>query len=288
MSANVEKHITPILLIVVALVALVSTFAWFSVNQAAISYTTFNSGSSTSFSLTQESGFIDGVYTAGEEDYYQGQKGFDEEGNQYPAADSDAPYGFTYNLMYRMSSGSAVNVRVSLDKVIITLGETYNYSLQKTIDEIIVGSHIEAEYLDQYYSTSIDSLPSGIGASDFYCVCTQDKSQVTHFVINGSLYTSEHFYLDYWESTVSGVERNGIGYVSARVGGVTLPYMSDENAETTTLGGGVTAQGRANYIGIYIGFFGKDTNTGVYNKQFLFSDPIFQGSIFDFELSAGA
>jgi len=288
MSANVEKHITPILLIVVALVALVSTFAWFSVNQAAVSYTSFNSGSSTSFSLTQESGFTDGVYTAGEEDYYQGQKGFDEEGNQYPAADSDAPYGFTYNLMYRMSSGSAVNVRVSLDKVIITLGETYNYSLQKTIDEIIVGSHIEAEFLDQYYSTSIDSVPLGIGASDFYCVCTQDKSQVTHFVINGSLYTSTYFYLDYWESTVSGVERNGIGYVSARLGGVTLPYMSDENAETTTLGGGVTAQGRANYIGIYIGFFGKDTSTGVYNKQFLFSDPIFQGSIFDFELSAGA
>jgi len=288
MSANVEKHITPILLMVVALVALVSTFAWFSTIQTSIVDLSLESGTSTSFTLSQESGFTDGVYTAGEEDYYQGQKGFDEQGNQYPAADSDAPYGFTYNLLYRMSSGGAVTVRVSLDKVVVTLGNNYNYSLQKTIDEIIVGSHVEEQYLDQYYSTSVNSIPSGIGASDFYCVCTQDKSQVTHFVINGSLYTSTYFYLDYWESTVEGVARNGTGYVSARTSGVTLPFMSDENAATTMLGGGVTAQGRANYIGIYIGFYGKDINTGLYNKQFIFSDPIFQGSTFDFELSAGA
>ena len=288
MSANVEKHITPILLMVVALVALVSTFAWFSTIQTSIVDLSLESGTSTSFTLSQESGFTDGVHTAGEENYYQGQKGFDEEGNEYLAPNSDAPYGFTYNLLYRMSSGGAVTVRVSLDKVVVTLGNNYNYSLQKTIDEIIVGSHVEEQYLDQYYSTSVNSIPSGIGASDFYCVCTQDKSQVTHIVINGSLYTSTYFYLDYWESTVEGVARNGTGYVSARTSGVTLPFMSDENAATTTLGGGVTAQGRANYIGIYIGFFGKDTNTGVYNKQFLFSDPIFQGSTFDFVLSAGA
>ena len=288
MSANVEKHVTPILLMVVTLVALVSTFAWFSANQAALSTISFNSGTSTSFALTQESGFTDGTYTAGEEDYYQGQEGFDDEGNQYSASDSNAPYGFTYNLVYNMAGGSATTVYVYMDKVVVTVGESYNYSLQKTIDDVIVGSHVESENLNQYYSTSVDSIPLGVGASDFYCVYDTQNEKVTHFVINGNLETSMHFYLDYWESTVEGVERGGTGYVSARTSGVTLPYMSDEQSETTTLGGGVTAQGRANYIGIYIGFYGKTSVNGAYNKKFTFCDPVFQGSSFRFIMSAGA
>ena len=67
-----------------------------------------------------------------------------------------------------------------------------------------------------------------------------------------------------------------------------MPFMSDSQAVTTELGRGVTAQGRVNYMGIYIGFYGKTTVNGSYDKTFTFSDPVFQGSSFKFEMSAGA
>ena len=86
---NAEKHITPILLIVVVFVALFSTYAWFSASTYIKADLSLFSGTPTSFSINEGQG-AQGDDTFNFPEKYSGQKGYKEDGTVY--TDADAPF----------------------------------------------------------------------------------------------------------------------------------------------------------------------------------------------------
>lgn len=270
-----EKIITPILLIVVSFVALMATFAWFASKTTQTVKGVIKSGDVTSFSIAAGNEYMDGdciKYPTP----YEGQKGYDSNGNIYTT--SDKPYEMKYNLSFVMKSSSDCVMKISIAKVIVNLTDKYPYTLAQTIENVLGVSGITESDYTKYYSSSVDSLPTGEGASPFYCVYNEKTQKVTSIVITG-VYVDRYFCFDYWKSAEEMIERGDTdsGYVSALSSGMNYKYGVD-----------VSASGITNYIGLYIGFYGHNQERSTYSEEFRFSDQTtFLNSSFKFIFSVG-
>lgn len=270
-----EKIITPILLIVVSFVALMATFAWFAAKTTQTVQGVIKSGDVTSFSIADGNEDMDGdciKYSIP----YEGQKGYDQQGNIYTT--SDKPYEMKYNLSFVMKSSSDCTMKLSISKVIVNLTDKYPYNLSQTIEKVLGVSGVSESDYNKYYSTSVDSLPTGEGASPYYCVYNETTKKVTNIVITG-VYVNRYFCFDYWKSKETMVDRGDVaaGYESALSSGMNYTYGID-----------VSASGITNYIGLYIGFYGYNQERSSYSEEFRFSDQtIFLNSSFKFIFSVG-
>lgn len=268
-----EKKITPILTIVVLFVLLVSTYAWFSNLSYVRIISNIGTGAPTKIVL--------GVGDKNDfniEDlnipFYQGQKGFDEKGVAYPKEEADYLYAVDVNFLYKAQATSTSTLYVTLDKAVIKVGSLYNLSKDASLE--LLGINISGFTDDDYKKyisndTELYSAPT-TGNSSVYIVYDNINNKVVAFVFKGEE-TSKHFEFDYWKSYSQKVNREDS--ISAKESGILLTY-----GET------ISEAGINNYMGLYIGFCGYNTEEAKYNKTFLFSNSVFQGSTFDFYLSA--
>ena len=272
-----EKRVAPILVIIVLFIALLSTYAWFSDSMTASLILDMESGTPTVVVL--------GTGTESKTDYdlskdfsvdpYRGQEGFKSTGEPYDESEADYLYSIDINFPYRAQAPTNVTFYIKLSKVVIELGASYSRSLSEAIADIAAIMNTTAVGEDtRFYSNSVDSYPTGEGASSFYVVWDNTNNKVTHIVI-GEAYVTNCFEFDYWKSAESKVVRNGTGYTSAKISGIGLEYEKE-----------VSNAGTQNYVGIYIGFCGYNSTDKIFNKTFAFSSPYYQGSTYMFYLAA--
>ena len=283
---NAEKHVTPILLIVVIFVALFSTYAWFSATSYIRADLSMFSGVPTSFSISEgQGGQGDDTFTFANK--YSGQKGYKADGTVY--TDADAPFSVFKTISYIMSGPSDVVVDVALDKVVVTVGAMYLYNFNYTLKNVIgltdeqINALTEETRLNYYvtataYATNSNSLPTGASPSPIYFVYNDSTSKVTHIIYTKNV-VDNYITYDYWVS--NGTDNEGLGvlptdtHTSAK--GVGIPLV---------FGQGVTQTGTINYVGVYVGFYGYDSVNEKYTEC-VFSNPQFSGSSFEFIFSAG-
>lgn len=271
-----EKRVAPMLVIVVLFIALLSTYAWFSDSMTASLILDIESGTPTVVVLgagTESKTDYD-LNTDFKVDPYRGQEGFKSTGEPYGESEADYLYSIDINFPYRAQAPTNVTFYIKLSKVIIELGTSYSRSLSEAIADIAAIMNIPVDKEENFYSNSIDSNPTGEGASSFYVVWDNTNNKVTHIVI-GEAYVTDYFEFDYWKSAESKVLRNGTGYTSAKISGIGLEYEKE-----------VSNAGTKNYVGIYIGFCGYNSTDKIFNKPFAFSSPYYQGSTYMFYLAA--
>ncbi|MCR4875037.1 MAG: hypothetical protein K5923_04805 [Clostridia bacterium] len=283
---NAEKHVTPILLIVVVFVALFSTYAWFSATTYIRADLSVYSGTPTSFSINEgQGGQGDDSFEFTEK--YSGQKGYKADGTVY--TDADAPFYIFKTISYVMSGENDVTVDVALEKLIVTVGSMYLYNFNNTLKNVVGLTDAQISALTEqtrlnYYVTStayaLDSsaLPSGPNPNSIYFVYNETTSKVTHIIYTKSVVENYVTY-DYWPS--NGTSNDGAGilptdaHTSAKGAGIPLVY-----------GTSVTRSGSVNYVGVYAGFYGYDSVNQKYTEC-VFSNAQFRGSSFEFIFSAG-
>lgn len=283
---NAEKHVTPILLIVVVFVALFSTYAWFSSNSYIRADLEMFSGVASSFSINEGQG-ASGNDSFEFSNKYSGQKGYKADGTVY--TDSDAPFYVFKTISYTMSGESDVTIDVALEKLIVTVGSMYLYNFNNTLKNVIgltdeQISALTAQTMLNYYVDSEDyaedstSLPSGANPSSIYFIYDSTQNKVTHIIYTKTI-VEQYVTYDYWIS--NGTANDGAGVLptdphsSAKGVGIPLSY-----------GAGVTKAGTVNYIGVYAGFYGYDSVNEKYTEC-VFSNAQFRGSSFEFIFSAG-
>ena len=322
---NAEKHVTVILLIVVVIVALVSTYAWFSVASNNKVVAVITSGENTSFSFTDGSGEItQDKNHVGFDDYpgydteeqthtpmYAGQKGYHYDDTlQTPAwvayTGSDAPFYLFKNIPYKMYGASNVTLSVILEKFIVTLDqESYNYNFNQTLTNICgvadVGSIATSDYivLNSSFKTNKALEPSTGSQEIFMSIDDEDENYVANntatynviAIIYKGTEVSKYMTLNYWKSNQSNGRVDGEDNPLDSRG--VLPSESHTSAVVNNVNSGITLiyptdvceAGMLNYVGVYVGFYGYQNG---HYTQCLFSEARFRGSTFYFILSAGA
>ncbi len=299
-----EKHITPILLIIVVLIALISTYAWFSASAYRSAGIELFSGTPTSFALSDDEGDQNGgVYSF--ETQYSGQKGYKPDGTAYQ--DADAPFYVFKNIAYKMFGQSDVVVTVELEKLTVILyseeenaevESRYNYTFDQTLNKVMgltsseVSNLTAAQRLNYYvsaadYATNEAVLPSGANPNAIYMVYDYDSeepsnSKVTHLIFTKSV-VETYLTFEYWKS--NNTSNGGAGILptdnpaptSAKGTGITLVYETDGT-------GDVSQTGTLNHIGLYLGFYGND---GSKPTECIFSNKVYEGAKFKVLFSAG-
>ncbi len=298
---NAEKHVLPILTIVLVLVALVCTYAWFTQGSDRIAKLSINSGTPTSFSISENQGAT-GDNQFAIDSMYSGQRGYRSDGTPY--ADDDAPFYVFKTISYEMSGQSNIVIDVSLDKLIVHTGDLYLYSFNETLKLVMgltdeqIAALTETTKLNYYveYTNAMESdvnaitAPTGANPNPIYMVYNSTTSKVVYLVFGKSVVDS-YMTLDYWVSNAEDNEGLGVlptdTHTSKKATGISLQYIEDGGSyDAQNYDGAVCNSGFVNYFGVYIGFYGWDS---VNNKGItcLFSDAKFQGSSFYFQLSAG-
>lgn len=313
---NAEKHVMPILLIIVVLLALVCTYAWFSGAQTAKVAAILDSGARTAFAISEGEGGEGGDTFDGEDLYtgldgsgetrgnYSGQKGYHSDGTVY--VDADKPYFVFKTISYLMTGQSDVTVDVALEKLIVKVGEMYLYSFNDTLkkamgltDEQIAALTNETR-LNYYveYTNAMQSdvnaitAPTGANPNSIYMVYNSSTSKVIYIVFEKTI-VDRFVTFDYWVS--DGTSNDGLGIIpndnpalnptSKKTTGIHLQYLPDGQGNPSQGYDGIVCEsGYTNYVGVYVGFFGYD---GVKYTECLFADNKFQGSEFHFMFSAG-
>lgn len=293
-----ERHVIPILMIVLVLVALVCTYAWLSASAAETFEVNVEFESVTSFAISDGQGQGGGSFSF--EDLYSGQKGYKSDGTSY--TDADAPFYLFKTVSYKMTGQSDATIDVALEKLTIEVGAMYLYTFDQTLKNVIGLSDAQISALTSstklnYYVTSTDYasnpnvLPSGANPSPIYLVCEVENGEITS--ITHLIYTSTvvqtYVTYDYWVS--NGTDNDGAGvlptdsHVSKKETGIHLQYIEQgQSYDSTQYDGAVCKTGVTNYVGIYVGFYGYD---GVKYTECVFSNKNFQGSNFTFTFSAG-
>jgi len=285
-----QKHVIPILLIIVIFVALLSTYAWFSMQSSLKAFGVISTGVPTSFALSDDQGDPTSNEYASFETY-SGQKGYRDNGTAYD--DQDAPFYIFKNISFLMKGQSAVHVTFALESIDVTLGTRYLYTFDQTLANVFNLSSQQISALTNetrlnYYVTSTAyaennrALPTGANPSSIYMVYNTETSKVTHIIITSSV-VSQYLTFDYWKSndtdkdddgTPEGIEP-GDSHTSALSSGIDLTYGTE-----------VSVAGIVNYVGVYVGFYGYDSTNSRYTEC-IFSDNNFQGSSFKLLFSAG-
>ncbi len=275
---NGEKHVTVILLIVVVIVALMSTYAWFSVSSAPVSYLVMTSGAPVAFSISDaQGGQGSSAFNFGP---YSGQRGYDEFGNVL--TNEDAPYSVYQNIPYKMTGAADVTMTVELESVIVEVGVIYTYSFDQTLINVfgLTSEAVSAlnETTRQNYFVSATAyandptvLPSGANPNAIYMVYDTSTNKVTHLIFAKSV-VSQYMSYDYWVSAETPVTPDD-SHTSAKSTGILLEYGED-----------VSETGVVNYVCVQALFYGND---GVKNTPCVFSNNKFQGSTFVIKFSAG-
>lgn len=272
-----EKKLAPIIVIVLLFVALLSTYAWFSDKTTTVGIFEISSGSPNRVVLgTGTDSITDYTVENLKIPFYQGQKGFKADGTAFTSDEADFLYAVDVNFPYKAQSEQSATFKLELDKAIIRVGGSFNLSVDNSLTLLGFNpTNFADDDYNKYLSTSVDSYPTGESASPTYIVCDNltDKN-IQAFVIDSSR-VKEFFEFDYWKSAKTKIERKGTGYISAINSGVSLAYSTE-----------VSEAGILNYIGLYIGFCGYNDTDKKYNKTFVFSDTNFQGSTYEFRLTA--
>ena len=275
---NGEKHVTAILLIVVVIVALMSTYAWFSVSSAPRSYLQIASGAPVAFSISDgQGGQGSSAYNFGP---YSGQRGYDANG--VVLTGDDAPYSVYQNIAYTMSGSDDVTMTIELESVVVEVGLVYSYSFDQTLNKIFgltneaIGTLTDQTRLNYYvtsaaYSQDSNATPTGANPNAIYMVYNTSTNKVTHLIFTKSV-VSQYMSFDYWASGETPVTPSDT-HTSAKNTGILLEY-----GET------VSEAGVINYVCVQALFYGND---GVKNTTCIFSDNKFQGSTFVIKFSAG-
>ena len=295
---DAEKHITPILLIIVVLIALVCTYAWFTESNYTNAFLTISAGTPTAFALSENG--VDpnkGIYKF--ETQYSGQKGYKSDGSPYD--DADAPFYLFKNIPYKMYGQTDAVLTVELEKLTVILyseeenaevESRYNYSFDQTLINVTGLTSSEVSNLSaaqrlNYYVTAADYeddetvMPSGSNPNAIYMVydSTLQTPKVTHLIFTKSV-VDTYITLEYWDSNNTSNDGAGIlppanpASISAKGTGITLTYAS----------GRVSQSGTTNYLGLYLGFYGYD---GENYTECFFSNNKFQGASFKILFSAG-
>ena len=322
---NAEKHVTVILLIVVVIVALVSTYAWFSGASSNKITGTITSMTGSAFSFTDGTGEVtDDTDYSGYDDYpgyatseqthvpmYAGQKGYHYDDTlQTPAwvsyTGSDAPFYLFKNISYKMYGNSYLTMLVLLEKFVVTLDqESYNYNFNQTLTNICgvadVGSITTSDYfvLNSSFKNNKALNPSTGSQEIFVSIDDEDANYVANdtstykviAIIYRGTEVSKYMTLNYWKSNQSNGRVDGEDNPLDSRG--VLPSESHTSAVVNNVNSGITLTyptdvceaGMLNYVGIYVGFYGYQNG---HYTQCLFSEARFRGSTFYFILSAGA
>lgn len=295
---NAEKHVLPILLIVLVLVTLVSTYAWFAVSSAEVLKVSIELGSVTTFTIN--AGQSQSGSNFNFEDVYSGQKGYKPDGTPY--TDADAPFYLFKTISYEMSGQSDTIVDVLLEKLTVQVGGMYLYSFNQTLKNVVGLSDDQISALTNstilnYYVTATDyasdatTLPTGANPSPIYMVCEIENDEITSIthIIYTSTVVQTYVTYDYWVS--NGTDNDGDGvlptdpHASKKGTGIQLQYIEQgQSYDSTHYDGAVCKTGYTNYVGIYAGFYGFDGNKPT---ECVFSNKNFQGSTFTFTFSAG-
>ena len=280
-----EKHVTPILLIILVLVALVCTYAWFSASPSTKIGIELYTGVSTSFTISDGQGASGNNNQFVFDDLYSGQKGYKSDGTAY--TDADAPFYLFKTISYTMKGQANTIVDIGLEKLVVEVGAMYLYSFDDTLKNVFglttqqIAALTNDTRLNYYvtstaYASSASATPSGQNPSPFYMVYNTSTNKVTHFIFPKDIVQTYVTY-DYWVSNNTDNEGAGVlptdTHTSAKGAGISLTYPTD-----------VSQAGITNYVGIYAGFYGFD---GTKYTECIFSDANFQGSTFSFTFSAG-
>ena len=320
-----ENHVAVILLIVLVIVALVSTYAWFTTSSNHTIFDLMNSGSPISFSFTDGSGspseekdhvdFDDYPgYIFEDETHiptYSGQKGYYNSGTEQSPTwtaytGSDAPFYLFKNISYKMYGASNLTMMVLLEKFVVTLDQSsYNYTFSQTLTNICgvadVGSATISNYivLNSAFKNNKSLEPSTGSQEIFVSIDDEDEDYVANntatykvvAIIYKGTEVSKYMTLDYWKSNESNGRVDGEDNPLDSRG--ILPSETNTHAVVNNVNSGITLTyptdvceaGMLNYVGIYVGFYGYQNG---HYTQCLFSEARFRGSTFYFIFSAGA
>lgn len=280
---GVEKHVLPILIIILVLVALISTYAWFSSDPKSNAIVEIGSGEPTSFAITDGSGqSSNGIYhyggeTPSVENMYNGQIGYNESGVAY--ADDNAPFRIYPKIPFAVSGTSTMRIVVNFDKLIVTVGTRYTYDLDQTLEFIIgldaadialMTSQQKAAYYvtTTAYASDASTLPTS--GNSIYFIYNESTSKVVHLIYTSEV-VQDYMTYDYWSSSEDAVEpvnNHGSGKTTGYI-----EYVSDGSGDDA-------------YMCVMIGFYGYDSVNQHYTPC-AFSGNKFRGSSFTFIMSAG-
>lgn len=284
-----EKHVLPILLIILVLVALVSTYAWFFATTSKNVAVEIGAGEPTSFAITDGAGqSVDGVYhyggeTPSVENMYNGQIGYNESGVAYN--DDNAPFRIYPKIPFAVSGASTLRIVVGFDKLIVTVGNRYNYTFNESLTNICgvanIGSITVSDYIVLNSSfTANNSLEPSTGTQNiFLSIDDEDANYVANdtstYKVKSIIYKSEvvqnYMTYDYWISSQSASEPTN-NHGSGKTTGY-MEYVSDGSGDDA-------------YMCVMIGFYGYDSTNEHYTPC-IFAGNKFRGSSFTFIMSAG-
>ena len=275
-----EKHVMPILVIILVLVALISTYAWFATSTTNSAVVEIGSGEPTSFTITDGSGNprtseyeYGGSGDLDPNHKYSGQIGFKPDGSIY--TDDNAPFIIYCKVPFSVSGVSQMTIAVNMEKLIVIVGEKYTYTLDQTLSQILglaAEDYDTPEEKATYYVTSTayatDSKTLPTSNNPIYLVYNESTSKVTHIIYTQSV-VSQYMSYDYWLSSANAVE----------------PVQNHGSGKSN---GGISFvdNGSDQYMCVMIGFYGWDS-TNNHATPCVFSGSKFRGSAFKMIMGAG-
>ena len=277
---SAEKHVMPILLIVLVLVALVSTYAWFVTSSGQAYVVEITLDGYVSFAITNGSGQPgSGVYEfggQGDEDpshKYNGQQGYEQNGAA--CTGNDAPFHIYAKVPFSVSGASQMTIQVNMETLVVQVGPKYPASLDQSLSDILGLNAEDYDTVEEkatYYVTSTayasDNTVTPSSNNPIYLVYDETNEKVTHIIYTQSV-VSQYMSYDYWLSSQNAVE----------------PTQGHGSGKTA---GGINFvdNGSDQYMCVMIGFYGYDSTNSHYTPC-AFSGNKFRGSAFKIIMSAG-
>ena len=273
-----SSHVTPILVLVVVLVALVSAYAWFSSGVTSDYSDVITTGSVAIISISN----LDASNLV---DKYTGQKGFYKENGSYHEYASDhveAPYNVYLTHKFNAAASSDMTVSFSLEKAIIELPNTFSRNLAWVLSNSF-NVDVNAQDYDytKYYSTDVDTAPTG---NYGYYAVGATTSTIRKIVLLSSV-VNDYFYFKAWR---------GESLSDTTTASTALTYPITFTYSETVSASTIQKTPTEKYVRMHIGYYGKVTDSSVQNQNntymgpFIFNATQYSGSQFKFTVKVEA
>ena len=271
---NAQKHLIPILIIIVVLVALISTYAWFASPTDTSYNAVVTAGIQTIVSFSNYNGTSEEYKYSGEVGYHLVDGSYVPYGNET----QDAPYNWYRNFTYTAIANKNITVTLNLTKVVIDMPEYFSKSLDwvlRTAFSQDTPGYDAADYAKYFATTQETPATNDTG---YYVVGTNENSLDKIVLLEEA--ANNYFYFRYWERKTAADDNEG----NVTPGPIELTYDTE-----------VTETGTTNTARIAIGYYGKALDLapshaqyGTYVAPFIFSATQFSGSEFVYTVMASA
>lgn len=275
------KALLPILVIVLLVCTMALTFAWFSLGNDTSMSSSLEAGTYTMVQFSDAQGIVS--------EKYNGQKGYDENGNL--CQDADAPYEGLYHTSMKLQGDGDLNLKMQITEVLVKVTpDFYGYSATSTfryfVQEFdgydgVAQNHVAQCTFDEHGNPIFGE--NAVDAQNEVFVYTSDGTLGGEVLyIRMDIANVQKFFTFEYAKITSDKPPYAYGDFVDTQRGLTFLHGPNSIVNPPEVASDI-AYGKANAICAKITYSSQN-----YKKPFIFADEAFKGSTFLFNVLARA